>query len=257
MARQAKILAVASAGAALAALVAAIGVSNAAGSMTVRDARPVAKAIEMLEQRYGLRITYEDPPYVHGSDIEDVTRLVSRSADPPPEATIVTPRERPLSFNFPATATAEQESAALEQLVGNYNAARGADAFRIQGSAARWHVVPHKTRGTSGRFVAVTPVLDTKITIAPGRRTAFDLIDAIVRDISSRSKTEVALGIVPMNALIGHQTTVAGSNETARAMLDRLFDEMDAPLSWQLFYDPGGKSYFFNVHLVAQKRSAR
>jgi hypothetical protein len=42
-------------------------------TLTVQDARPVAKAIQELENRYGWRITYEDPPYIHNSDITDVT----------------------------------------------------------------------------------------------------------------------------------------------------------------------------------------
>ncbi|MGH6848622.1 MAG: hypothetical protein ACREC0_14675, partial [Methylocella sp.] len=35
--------------------------------------RPVAEAIEELEKRYGWQINYEDPPYVHYSDIVEVT----------------------------------------------------------------------------------------------------------------------------------------------------------------------------------------
>jgi hypothetical protein len=42
-------------------------------SITVQGASPVAKAAEELEKRHGWQITYEDPPYIHNSDITDLT----------------------------------------------------------------------------------------------------------------------------------------------------------------------------------------
>src|ERR1051326_6000590 len=49
--------------------------------LSVEDPRPVAKAIEMLEEKYGWVITYEDPRYVHESEIADVTLKVRRVLD--------------------------------------------------------------------------------------------------------------------------------------------------------------------------------
>ncbi|MGH6864402.1 MAG: hypothetical protein ACRECN_09105, partial [Methylocella sp.] len=47
--------------------------SAAPNTITVQDPRPVAKAIQELENRYGWQITYEDPPYIHYSVLADVT----------------------------------------------------------------------------------------------------------------------------------------------------------------------------------------
>jgi hypothetical protein len=47
--------------------------SASTNTITVQDPRPVAKAIEELENRYGWQITCDDPPYNHYSDITDVT----------------------------------------------------------------------------------------------------------------------------------------------------------------------------------------
>src|SRR5690242_18095603 len=49
--------------------------------LTVEDPRPVAKAIETLEGEYGWVITYEDPRYVHDSEVADVTLKVRRDLD--------------------------------------------------------------------------------------------------------------------------------------------------------------------------------
>src|SRR5712691_5723123 len=45
-------------------------------SLSVQDPRPVAKAIVMLEARYGWIVTYEDPRYAYADDIADVTEKV-------------------------------------------------------------------------------------------------------------------------------------------------------------------------------------
>ncbi len=47
--------------------------SASPNTITVQSGRPVGEAIEELEKKYGWEITYEDPPYVHYSDIVDVT----------------------------------------------------------------------------------------------------------------------------------------------------------------------------------------
>jgi hypothetical protein len=49
--------------------------SASPNTITVQDPRPVAKAILELEDRYGWRITYEDPPYMHCSDFTDATDI--------------------------------------------------------------------------------------------------------------------------------------------------------------------------------------
>ncbi|MGH6812068.1 MAG: hypothetical protein ACREDM_06875, partial [Methylocella sp.] len=42
-------------------------------TITVQSGRRVAEAVQELEKRYGWQINYEDPPYVHYSDIVEVT----------------------------------------------------------------------------------------------------------------------------------------------------------------------------------------
>ena len=62
--------------------VAGRGVQEAARDhISVNDPRPVACAAETLEKKYGWTITYEDPPYVHESELVDVTDKVRRDLD--------------------------------------------------------------------------------------------------------------------------------------------------------------------------------
>jgi hypothetical protein len=48
-------------------------------TIEVIDARPLAEAIRVLEERHGWIVTYEDARYEHESDIEDVTLTVRYS----------------------------------------------------------------------------------------------------------------------------------------------------------------------------------
>ena len=55
-------------------MVAFLGNASASpNTLTVQDPRPVAEAILELDMRYGWQITYEDPLYIHYSDLTDVT----------------------------------------------------------------------------------------------------------------------------------------------------------------------------------------
>jgi hypothetical protein len=57
-------------------------------------------------------------------------------------------------------------------------------------------------------------------------------------------------GAAPYNLLARRQTSLSVSDVAARSVLDQLFAEIQAPLSWQLFYDPTLNWYILNIHLV-------
>jgi hypothetical protein len=42
-------------------------------TISVNQRRPLPAALRIFEERYGVLITYEDPPYSSASDVEDVT----------------------------------------------------------------------------------------------------------------------------------------------------------------------------------------
>src|SRR5215471_17368473 len=46
--------------------------------IVLRDVRAVAAAVDLLERRFHVAITYEDPPYLFEGDLEDITANVAR-----------------------------------------------------------------------------------------------------------------------------------------------------------------------------------
>jgi hypothetical protein len=165
-------------------------------SLTVQDARPVAKAIQELEKRYGWRITYEDPPYSHSSDMPDVTPSVQEGSSVAPGTSYLTvPKAAILSFPLPATN--QDELSTVNAVVKIYNESHRGFVFAVVRGPGLLHVVPQKVTGLSGNLEPVKPVLDTVITIEPKERTADALIEEICKKISISTNTHVVVWHCP------------------------------------------------------------
>jgi hypothetical protein len=211
--------------------------SASPNTVTVQGGRPVAKAVQELEKRYGWRITYEDPPYSYYSDISVVTdlRLPAVPVQSPSQLQALqgksrlVPKGRSLSFTLPSSDP--DELGAVEALVKSYNASRGGNVFAVVQGAGLLHVVPRQMTGSSGNLEPVKPVLDTVITIEPKERTAYALIEEVCKKIFIGTNTHVGIGTVPTNMLIETKTSIGGSGKTARSILEQLILETGAQLS--------------------------
>src|SRR5437016_12809496 len=82
-------------------------------SMEVNDPRPVAKAVEQLEALYGFPVTYEDPPYVHGSELADVTDKLHRDRENLNR--VVIPKGGPLSWTYDLPSSGAHPGGGLRQ----------------------------------------------------------------------------------------------------------------------------------------------
>jgi hypothetical protein len=233
--------------------------SASPNTITVQGGRPVDKAIQELEKRYGWRITYEDPPYSHYSDISDVPDIrlpgtpvqsLSQLQAAQREHHRLVPKGGSLTFTLPPADP--DELGAVEALVKSYNASRGGTVFAVVRGASLLHVVPRQMTGLSGNLEPVKPILDTVITIEPKERTADALINEVCKKISIATNTDVALGSGPLNMLAQTKTSIGGSGKTARSILEQLIVETGArlSLSWRLFYGPDDKSYALNISWV-------
>jgi hypothetical protein len=232
-------------------------------TITVQDPRPVAKAIEELENRYGWKITYEDPPYIYYSDITDVTvtpwpgvpvqnqsQLQLFQHAPAANHRTLVPKGGSLSFTLPPANP--DEFGTVEALVKSYNSSHQGIVFAVIQGVGVLHVVPRDATGSFGYHEPVKPVLDTVITVEPKERTALALLEEVCRKISVGTNTDVVVGESPTNMLVQMKTSIGGSRKTARSILDQLILESGAPLSWQLFYGPDNPvGYALNIDLVA------
>jgi hypothetical protein len=114
--------------------------------ISVNDPRPVALAAESLEKKYGWIITYEDPPYVHESELVDVTEKVRRDLDkfkPGQAPKVFIPKGGDLTFEYsidPATKKPNDSAVVVQQLLDAY-AIANPGIFRLDRDGARLHIV--------------------------------------------------------------------------------------------------------------------
>jgi hypothetical protein len=232
-------------------------------SLSVDDPRPVAEAVSQLEKRYGWVITYEDPMYVSGKEITDVTSKVRRDLDKymPNEAPrVLVPRGGSLAINFNVTSdenTFLRPESVAQQIIDANTKADNAGRFRLERSGEIVHVIPVAHRDSTEAWVPEQSVLDAIITIPSGDRTGLQALDALCVAVSRVTQTKVALGTVDINLFIRSRQELGADQERARDFLVRLLENTRAngklgetKLSWQLLFGPATKDYRLNVHAV-------
>lgn len=220
-------------------------------NLEVDDPRPLAAALEQLEKRYGWAITYDDPPYLYASDIEDVTLAVRRDGDM--TRRVLVPRGGRFRFEYsaPVDGGAPNASSLLERLLEAYHLTGYPGMFRVIATGSVFHVVPSESRNASGVFAPCVSLLDAKISIPDSERSVFSTVSAIIEAANTQLGARIGLGTVPVNLLMQRRTEERATNESARTVLVRTLESTHRKLSWRLFCDPGTNSQcFLNLHLV-------
>jgi hypothetical protein len=224
-------------------------------TLFVNDRRPIAKAITMLEARYGWIITYEDPPYVYPADIADVTDNVRRDLDKYPKGAaprVLVPQGGELSFDYDVTSQTGLPTDPVTVLQQLLMASTHYGQFRLEQDRGIIHVIPTASKGASGKLAGTKSVLDTLITLPAKERTGIQTLEAVCAAISHATGVRVIVGTVPLNLFMQHKDQQGVAGQQARQVLVQLFEMMgnERKLSWQLFYGPGTKRYVLNIHMV-------
>jgi hypothetical protein len=226
------------------------------GHLSTEYGRPLAEAIEMLEAKYGFVITYEDPRYVHASEIEDVTEKISRHLnefEPGKAPRLFVPKGGRLSFDYDEALVAKSDDhlSLVQQLIDANLAQGNAGRFRVEQQGPFIHVIPTAIKNERGHVVPQGSVLDALISLPKEQRSGFGTLDAICAAISQGAKTRVVPGTVPINLFLRYRDEEDITRAPARDALAKFLAKVGrAPLSWQLLYDPTLKMYALNVHEV-------
>jgi len=188
-------------------------------TVEVEDPRPLGAAIAVLRERFGWRVSYEDPPYKDARDLVDRTAPTYRG---PRRA--LDPRGGPLEVSF---LPSDPPEVVLRMLIDE-----------------------HRRRGYPGRFVVrqldgvmfVLPeqgsVLDTPVTLEDRDWTYWDVVFEVLRQVSQATGVKVDGPGFPRPQFERFKFTA--NREPARQVLLRLFDTR-APayqFTWQLLYGP-------------------
>lgn len=241
--------------------------------LTVESSRPVAKAVEILIERYIAAITYEDPQYAYSGDMQDVASQVRRDVDKlgsAPIPKVIVPRGGELAIRYPASAGI---ATILQKLVG-----AGADAgvsprFRFLQSKGMYHIVPAEAKGEDGGWSPQKSVLDYPISIPEVDRDAYDLLRSICIATGEAAGVRVLLGVGLGSGPVDQDTNASkagemtarpyrlgADNEPAREVLMRALTAI-APqhgnLTWLLYFgnEQTERKYVLNLVSVPEVAS--
>jgi len=225
--------------------------------ISIEDPRPLAQAIQTLEGRNGFVITYEDPRYIHSSEIEDVTEKVRRDLDkfePGKAPRVLIPKGGVLSFDYDEALTwrSDYHLILVKQLIDANLAKGNAGRFRVEQQGAFIHVIPTATKNERGKVVAQASVLDAVISVPKAERSGMKTLEAICAAVSQVTGTRVEVVNAPLNAFLRYRNDEGITRKPARDALARILSKVGngTPLSWRLLYDPTMKMYGLNIHVV-------
>lgn len=202
--------------------------------LSVEDGRPVAEAILKLEAKYGWAITYEDPRYVHDSEIADVTLKVRRDLDryKPGEAPkVLVPKGGVLEFTYdvaPDTKLPTNPAMVVQRLLDAQAASGNGGRFRLETSGQIMHVIPTAIKNGEGVLVPQGSILDTIISLPAEERTVYQKVESICAAISRAANIRVELGTIPTNLFYQHRDQQGAASQRARDVLVSTFATIDS-----------------------------
>jgi hypothetical protein len=126
----------------------------------------------------------------------------------------------------------------------------GTGGFAVSEDAAGLHVAARSFRDASGRTQKLTPIVDGKITLKAQAQPALAVLEEICKQLSPDGAPALHLGTIPLNFMGNSLAAVDANNEAAREALESLAKQVGAPVSWQMFCDPGDGGCALNLHVV-------
>ena len=220
--------------------------------LSVKNSRPVAAAIRVLETKFGGVITYEDPPWVNPEDLVDVTESVRRDLHqfaPGKAPRVLVPRISELSVEFSRSDPVE---VVLRDVLSASEHVTSSATFRIEETNGMIHVIPSSIKGATGETMTLQSILETPVQLPAQERNGMQMLEAWVDAVNANSKQQIVIGSAPLNLFLSSKDDAGIISQNARDALTEILTRFGKgrKLSWQLLYDPGQRLYAINIHLV-------
>lgn len=233
-----------------------VGATTVAGRETLQidDHRPLARAAYELRLRHGLFITYEDPHYVHESELIDITDDFPEAKErfqQLREPRLIAPGRGRLELTYPVEAggVPADPAALLRELVDLHNAEGNPGRFEVRQEGEIFHLVPVAAMDQHGKSVAQQPLLDTAIVLPRQERSVEKALVAFVEALQGAAGAKISIGIMP-RGLEQHSVDLGAGGEPAREILTRILAATGDRFTWGLYFDPMTSAYMLNVSLV-------
>jgi hypothetical protein len=248
------------------ALLLALALVQPANSVEFQDPRPLVAAIKYLQQTYRIAINYEDPPFQHEGDSVDVTDAVQneRQRQANPSSRIRVPRGGTLSIPDSSIlirqGVADDAMTVLSRLLVLHETAGLPGKFVLQLRNGVPTVIPTAVKNTKGEWTAVTSILDQPVSFPQQERSAAELVELILREVTKRRGIKVELAAAPLQLFLQSRFAVGANEQTAASILGDVFQDLSRQagpaakgqtlLSYRLLFDSQLSYYLLTVSPV-------
>jgi hypothetical protein len=203
--------------------------------------RPLLRALDALQDKYGWVVDYEDPQYPADLDLDRNEPSLPRRRHP---------NGRDLRGSFtvefnsgPASDSPPDEHSILKIVVDSYNQGDADGQFELREEQdGRFDVVGIGVRDKQGELSSRQPILDLLITVKTKQRSADETIALICQKVGQQSKIPVTPSGVADDVSGNGTVAVGGMRVPARTLLSRTLATTVEHLSWRLLYGVDGKS---------------
>jgi hypothetical protein len=231
---------------------------NGSVLLKIDSGRPVDRAVDTLQTRYGYVITYEDPRYTNEDDLQDVAAKVRKdySRYPPGLAPkLMVPKGGKLTLRLPASKDISPQDLAsiLQQLARAQGTSSRGGHFRVAQVGDVFHLVPTEVRNRKGNWSHYNSLLDTPISLPKQDRSESELYRAIADAVSAA--THVRLWIVVNGGIViglvspELHTSMGATLEPARNVLMRALQLHRSRRTWAVLYDPEEDNNMFALNV--------
>jgi hypothetical protein len=218
--------------------------------------RPLLRALDALQEKYGWVVDYEDPRHPADADgAGNADALPSRR-----HAGARNSRREALSVEFtvgPASDSFPDENTVLTTVVNAYNEGNAVMQFELRNGSdnqnggqqeRRFDVLGIIVSDHQNETQNQRPILDAPITVTKRPRTAEQTLALICQQVSERSKIPVTVGAIDGTVGGSREVAIGGVEVLARTLLSITLASMGDHLSWRLLYDSASKSYELSVN---------
>ncbi len=200
--------------------------------------RPLAQALDALQQKFGWIIDYEDPQYIAAKDISNASGPAGPTKYPAGGA-----------FEVEVPASSVDPEKTLNQVVDAYNRSNNPGRFEVRkGSSGGFYVIGSAAHDEKGGISRQPILLDSAITLASEDRSVDDALTQLCQQLTAQNHVDVSIGISPRSLLDHNRTKVGGDKVAARDLLQQSLQATHHNLYWRLLFDPASKGYVLDIH---------
>lgn len=226
-------------------------------TIAIGEIAPMREIAAKGLDRFGWNVCYEEPPWESSQDV---------APRPGAKGNSLMVRGKPFVVRIEEPADLSDlkaRGAVFKSIVDQHRRAGNPPFFMSRQDAGCSHIVAPAYVRSDGKIQAFEPVLDTRISIPPGKRKVGETVKLVLAEISRIRTMNIVEGTIPMNAFyssIDSDIFSEAKQERARDVLLRVFEEQNLVriqetgfqirYGWSLNYSASNRTYYFNCRVV-------